>query len=68
MKLTNKQQLLIAERISEDFAHWVKKEMFYQVDTMMDSDELSWDYSVTDTDLQIVTALVEEMVNSVPVE
>jgi hypothetical protein len=66
MNLTTDQRLALAQRITDEFNVFVKEELNYQVDDMKDNDELSWEYFVTEDDLQDITKLVIDLI-AVPV-
>ena len=66
MNLTSDQRLALAQRITDEFNVFVKEELNYQVDDMKDNDELSWEYFVTEDDLQDITKLVIDLI-AVPV-
>ena len=66
MNLTTDQRLALAQRITDEFNVFVKEELNYQVDDMKDNDELSWEYFVTEDDLQDIKKLVIDLI-AVPV-
>ena len=67
MELTQEQRLILTQRIADEFAGFVKEELQYQVESMKDTDELSWDYYVTPADESAVLRAVMDTI-AVPVE
>ena len=67
MELTQEQRLILTQRIADEFEGFVKEELQYQVESMKDTDELSWDYYVTPTDESAVLRAVMDTI-AVPVE
>ena len=67
MELTQEQRLILTQRIADEFAGFVKEELQYQVESMKDTDELSWDYYVTPSDESAVLRAVMDTI-AVPVE
>ena len=67
MELTQQQRLDLTQRIVDEFRGFVKEELQYQVESMKDADELSWDYYVTPADESAVLRAVIDSI-AVPVE
>ena len=67
MQLNAEQRLVLAQRIADEFTGFVKEELQYQVESMKDNDELSWDYFVQDADQEAVLQEVINLVSGVPV-
>ena len=67
MELTQEQRALLTQRIVDEFKEFVKDELQYQVESMKDADELSWDYYVTPADESAVLKAVIGTI-AVPVE
>ena len=67
MELTQQQRQQLTQRIADEFEGFVKEELQYQVESMKDADELSWDYYVTSTDESAVLRAVIDAI-AVPVE
>ena len=67
MELTQEQRLILTQRIADEFEGFVKEELQYQVESMKDTDELSWDYYVTPSDESAVLRAVMDTI-AVPVE
>ena len=67
MELTQEQRLILTQRIADEFRGFVKEELQYQVESMKDADELSWDYYVTPGDESAVIRAVIDTI-AVPVE
>ena len=66
MDLTIDQRLALAQRITDEFTGFIREELQYQVDDMKDSDQLGYDYFVSDADLKDITKLVIDII-AVPV-
>ena len=66
MDLTTDQRLALAQRITDEFTGFVREELQYQVDDMKDSDQLGYEYFVSDADLKDITKLVIDII-AVPV-
>lgn len=66
MNLSENQRLALAQRIYDEFGGFVKNELEYQLEDMKDSDELSWEYYITESDAKDITKLVIDMI-AVPV-
>ena len=67
MELTQEQRALLTQRIADEFKGFVKEELQYQVESMKDADELSWDYYVTPADESAVFNAVIDTI-AVPVD
>ena len=67
MELTQEQRLILTQRIAVEFEGFVKEELQYQVESMKDADELSWDYYVNPSDESAVLRAVIDTI-AVPVE
>ena len=65
MDLTTDQRLALAQRITDEFTG-LREELQYQVDDMKDSDQLCYEYFVSDADLKDITKLVIDII-AVPV-
>ena len=66
MKLTENQKLALAQRIFDEFGAFVNDELQYQVDSMKDNDELSWEYHLLEDDAEDITKLVKDLVGVPP--
>lgn len=66
MNLSENQRLALAQRIYDEFGGFVKNELEYQLEDMKDSDELNWEYYITESDAKDITKLVIDLI-AVPV-
>lgn len=66
MELTQEQKVSLAQRIVDEFSGFVSEEYNYQVESMKDMDELSWEYHPSPKDAEDIKQLVIDMI-AVPV-
>ena len=66
MNLTDKQRILLAQRISDEFGGFINQELQYQIESLKDDDILDWDYYANEVDTKAIRDLVIELI-TVPV-
>jgi len=71
MNLTDQQKTKLSQMVYESFTSFYDEELNFQVESLKDTDELSWDYNVTSKDSKEIYDKVQQLIlalNPVTVE
>jgi hypothetical protein len=71
MNLTDQQKTKLSQMVYESFTSFYDEELNFQVESLKDTDELSWDYNVTPKDSKEIYDKVQQLIlalNPVTVE
>lgn len=71
MNLTDQQKTKLSQMVYESFSSFYDEELNFQVESLKDNDELSWDYNVTSKDSKEIYDKVQQLLmalNPVPVD